>query len=230
MNALQMPSLPAISICFALVRCLPGVVEGVVTGRNLGFVAMLGVAVFVAAGVALHFLDTDLDPVEVYMSDYALGPYGWLMKTAFWAVGLGTVALGLGLRSTLAPGKRVTPSVVLVLVAGIGFLVVGSVDTDPYNATEGTTTGSIHLMSALILFICLVVSAWLLRGVFARDPNWTTFSRPALWFAVALTITFVIQFAGPLGAGLQQRIFVVVMMSWLALLGWQVAQRGATAT
>jgi hypothetical protein len=48
-----------------------------------------------------------------------------------------------------------------------------------------------------------------------------------LWFAVALTITFIVQFVGPWGSGLQQRIFVVVMMSWLALLGWRVSRVGA---
>ena len=196
-------------------------------GRYLGMVAMLGVAFFVVAGVALHFLDSALDPVEVYMSDYALGPYGWLMKSAFYAVGLGTLALGWGLRSTLAAGKRVTPAVVLVLLAGVGFLVAATFNTDPYDAVEETTSGSIHLLGALVLFLSLVISAWVLRGVFSRDPAWQAFATVTLWFAVALTITFIVQFVGPWGSGLQQRIFVVVMMSWLALLGWRVSRVGA---
>lgn len=194
-------------------------------GRYLGIVTLLGVAYFVVAGVALHLLDAALDPVEVYMSDYALGPYGWLMKSAFYGVGLGTLALGLGLRSTLAPGRRVTLSVVLVLVAGVGFLMVGTFNTDPYDAVEETTVGSIHLLSALVLFLCLVVSAWTLRGVFSRDAAWRSFATVTLLLAAALTVTFVIQFVGPWGAGLQQRVFVVVMMSWLALLGWRVYQQ-----
>jgi hypothetical membrane protein len=193
-------------------------------GRYLGMVGVLGVAYFVVAGIALHFLDSGLDPVKVYMSDYALGPYGWLMKSAFFGVGLGTIAIGLGLRATLETGKRVTPAVVLVMVAGIGFLVAGTFNTDPYDAVEATTSGSIHLLGALVLFLSLVVSAWLLRGVFSRDWRWLDFSRPTLWFAIALTATFVFMFVGPLGAGLDQRIFVVAVMSWLALLGWQVSQ------
>ena len=193
-------------------------------GRYLGIVAMLGVAYFVVAGVALHFLDSALDPVEVYMSDYALGPYGWLMKSAFFAVGLGTIAIGLGLRATLAAGKRVTPAVVLVIVAGIGFLVAGTFNTDPYDAVQETTSGSIHLLGALVLFLSLVISAWLLRGVFSRDRRWQGLTSTTLWFAIALTATFVFMFVGPLGAGLDQRIFVVVVMSWLAFLAWQVYQ------
>ena len=75
-----------------------------------------------------------------------------------------------------------------------------------------------------MLFLSLVISAWVLRGVFSRDPAWRAFATVTLWFAVALTITFVFQFVGPWGAGLQQRIFVVVMMTWLALLGWRVSR------
>lgn len=194
------------------------------SARILGSVAMLGVACFVVAGIALHLLEPGLDPIEVYMSDYALRSSGWLMTSAFYTVGLGTLALGWGLRLTLAPGKRRRPAVVLIMLAGIGFLVAATFKGDPYNAVEETMSGSIHLLGALILFLSLIISAWLLRGVFSRDPAWQRFSTVTLWFAIALTATFVFQFVGPVGAGLGQRIFVIVIMGWLALLGWRVSR------
>ncbi|NNE12073.1 MAG: DUF998 domain-containing protein, partial [Ilumatobacter sp.] len=39
--------------------------------------------------VVLHGVKADLDPVETYISDYAIGDNGWLMTTAFIIVGLG---------------------------------------------------------------------------------------------------------------------------------------------
>jgi len=194
-------------------------------GRYLGIMAILGVAYFVAAGVALHFLDSALDPAVVFMSDYALGPYGWLMRSAFVALGFGILACGLGLQSTLTRGKRVTPAVVLVIVAGVGILAAGAFNTDPYNAVEGTTLGTLHAVGSLLAFLSLIISAWLLRGVFSRDARWQGFSTATLGFAIAMTATFIFMSASVVGAGLGQRIFVVAIMSWLALLAWQVYQR-----
>lgn len=193
-------------------------------GRYLGIVATLGVAYFVVAGVALHFLDSALDPAVVFMSDYALGPYGWLMRSAFFAVGLGIVACGLGLQLTLTPGKRVTPAIILVIAAGVGILAAGAFNTNPYDAVEGTTAGTLHAVGSLLAFLSLIISAWLLRGVFSRDVRWQRISTTTLWLAIAMTATFIFMSANVVGAGLGQRIFVVAVMSWLAILAWQVYQ------
>ena len=199
------------------------------SGRRLGTVAMLGVGWFVAAFVALHFLDTDLSVTDAYGSDYALGEYGWLMRSAFLAAGVGTVAIGLGLRETLAPGKRVTASVILFLIAGVGFLVGGIFNTDPTGDTELSATGTVHVLASAVLFFSLLVSAWLVRGVFKRDPSWQWFSKAQLGFAVAYTAALIVSFATPEGGavGLTQRIGVAVMMAWLATLGWSIRKVGS---
>ena len=57
--------------------------------RQLGSIALISVAYSVVAVAALHVLDTDPDPVEHFIREYALGDYGWLMKSVFFAAGLG---------------------------------------------------------------------------------------------------------------------------------------------
>jgi hypothetical membrane protein len=192
---------------------------------------MLGVGWLVAALVALHFLDSDLSVTDTYTSDYALGDYGWLMRSAFFAVGVGTVAIGLGLRETLAPGKRVTASVVLFLIAGVAFLVGGIFNTDPTGVTDLSATGTVHVLASAVLFLSLLVSAWFLRGVFKRDPSWQWFSKAQLGFAVAYTAALIVSFATPEGGtvGLTQRIGIAVLMAWLATLGWSIRRVDSAA-
>jgi hypothetical membrane protein len=191
------------------------------SARQLGTVGMAGVVFWVASVVALHFLDSDLDVANTYVSDYALGDYGWLMQLAFVVVGIATAAIGWGLRLSLASGKRVTASVVLVLVAGIGFVVSGIFKTDPTGVDDLTTAGTIHLLSAVVLFLSLIISAWMLRGVFKRDESWRSVSPVALGFAVALTLLFLVSFGTPSdgAVGLTQRLFAGVIMIWLFVLG-----------
>jgi hypothetical membrane protein len=193
---------------------------------------MASVSFWVIAVIALHFLDSDIAAADTYVSDYALGDYGWLMRAAFVVVGIGTIAIGWGLRVTLAPGKRVTGSVVLVLLAGVGFILAGIFNTDPTGETDLTAAGTIHLLSALVLFLCLIISAWMLRGVFKRGEAWAPFSIIALLFAIALTVTFLVSFLtgedGPVG--LTQRIFAGVIMIWLFVLGWNIRRIGTQQT
>lgn len=168
------------------------------------------------ANLLLHVLDPELSMVNNVTSEYALGDYGWLKRAAEFANGVGVIAIALGLRATLSPGKRVTASWVLMLVAGIGFFVSGVFVTDETGAEDVTLSGLIHvLFGFLVTVISLLLAAWMLRGVFARDDGWRHFQRAQHWFAVALSIAFVgnIALAGA-APGLAQRALIVVVASW----------------
>ena len=193
---------------------------------------MGGVGYFVLAVLALHFLHPDLSVMDDQMSYYALEEFGWLMRSAFAAVGIGTIAIGWGLNRTLEPGKRVKASVVMVLIAGVAFVLAGVFNSDPIGETEMSTVGTVHGVASLVVFVFLLIAAWMLRGVFSRDESWRGFARTQLWLAVALTVTFFVVFATPEdgSGGLTQRVFVAVMMTWLALLGWRIREVGASHT
>jgi hypothetical protein len=150
------------------------------------------------------------------------------MQSAFFGAGVGTIAIALGLRKTLAPGKRVTASVVLLLLAGIGFLVA-VFKTDPKGVTDLTTAGTLHVLGSMAIFFPLLITAWMVRGVFKRDPIWESFAKTQLWFAIAYTVTMFVNFGTPEDgpAGLTQRIFVPVMMAWLFTLAWSVRRNSS---
>jgi len=196
-----------------------------VSARQYGTIGIVGVSVFLLVNVALHFLDPDLSVVDAVLSDYALGDYGWLSRAADFAAAVGLIAIALGLRSTLAPGKRATASWVLILLAGFGFIVSGLFDTDGTEATEFTTRGTIHIVGSMVSILGLIVTAWLLRGVFSRDDCYRYLSRTQLWFAVLISVAAValILLSGR-ADGLAQRALVIVMVTWWLVLAVNVRQ------
>ena len=64
---------------------------------SIATVALVGIAYFVVIIVALHVLRPDLNPIQRPTSEYAVGPYGWLMTSAFFSMSVASWALVFGL-------------------------------------------------------------------------------------------------------------------------------------
>lgn len=191
------------------------------TARRYGVIGIVGVSGWVLANLLLHVLDPELSVADNVMSEYALGDYGWLSRASAFANAVGVVAIALGLRATLSPGKRVTASWVLMLVAGVGFFGDVVFVTDAMDSEEMTVSGGIHILSFLVTIVSLLVAAWMLRGVFARDVGWRHFQRAQHWFAVAISLAFVGNIAlGGTAPGVAQRALAVVLASWWLALAW----------
>lgn len=181
-------------------------------------VGLMGAGVFALALVVLHILDSDLSVVEEYLSVYALGDYGWLSRAANLAMGLGVIAVALGLRATLREGKRVAASWILILIAGVGFIISGIFDTDPTSTVESTTGGALHDLGGYISMLSIMIATWLLRGAFKRDVNYSDMYRTQTWFALLMTSALVALMAFESILGLTQRVFVAVVVAWLIIL------------
>ncbi len=202
------------------------------TAKRYGLIGIGGVVVWVVANLVLHLLDPELSVVGNTTSEYALGDHGWLKRAAEFANGAGVIAIALGLRATLSPGRRVTASWVLMLVAGVGFFVSGVFVTDETGAEDVTLSGSIHLIFGfLVTVVCLLVAAWMLRGVFARDDGWRQFQRAEHRFAVAFSIAVVGNIAlAEAAPGLAQRVLIVVVASWWLALAVNIMRASEVRT
>ncbi len=88
--------------------------------KALGTVGIIGVLIwFPLIPFFVHFVQPELNPIARFISDYANGRLGWLIKLGFLAGGVGTVAIAVGMQRSLAPGKRVGASVVLMTLVGL---------------------------------------------------------------------------------------------------------------
>lgn len=206
------------------------------TTRQLGLAGVTGVTGVVSFAVAfgaMHFIQPDLDPIESWGSHYAFGRGGWVMRLGFILAGMGTLSLTLGLRKSMAAGKRKGLSTVLMGLVGVGFVGSGLFNADPIledGTTAYTTEGSLHVLAGMILFISLIVASFVLVGVFARDPRWHPSARTARAFAWSTLIGLVatitaseVTVPGSGGiTGLVQRVFVATVLTWLVILGWRV--------
>lgn len=194
------------------------------TPKQYGTVGVVGVGAFALALAALHLLEPDLSVVDEYLSVYALGDYGWLSRAADLAMGFGIIAIALGLRETLAEGKRATATWVLILIAGLGFIVSGIFDTDPTNTAEATTSGAIHDLGGYISMFSLMIATWLLRGVFKRDSRHHPLARTQHWFAILMTAALLAFVASEPILGLTQRALVITVAAWLIVLAAYIRQ------
>lgn len=196
------------------------------TTRQYRTAGVMGVGAFAMALIALHILDSDLNIAEEYLSVYALGDYGWLSRTANVAMGLGVVAVALELRATITEGKRVAASWILIMSAGVGFVISGMFDTDPTNTAESTIGGALHDLGGYISMLSLMIATWLLRGVFKRDVTYSDMYRTQTWFALLMTIGLIGLMAFESIPGLTQRVFVAVVVAWLITLASNVRSTG----
>src|SRR5262245_9918970 len=66
----------------------------------LGGFALAGIGGFVASVLALHRLQPCLNPLDQAVSYYVHGPHGWLLTLGLLGLGLGSLALTVGVTPT----------------------------------------------------------------------------------------------------------------------------------
>ncbi len=172
---------------------------------QLEFLANLGVVgpVFYAVAIlALHFLrPQDIVLYGNVMSAYSIGPYGGLSIAAFIGLGLGALALSLGLRRGVRSSRVLLVGAVLVGLFGIGWIMAGIFRFAPDVASieplirgdaPPTTSGIIHGVAGFGSFACIFAGMIVLSRAFKRDDRWRSFGIPSLVFGLLMLVLFAI--------------------------------------
>jgi hypothetical membrane protein len=167
--------------------------------------------------------------------------YAWIMITGFVLLGVGTVALAVGLVSTLRYASAVIGSV-LLMVAGIGLVVVGLARNDcstelpacaaRVDAGEVSLHHQVHDNVSLIMFLALIAAALVCAWAFGRDDHWRhlrVYSVATGVFGFALLVLYVIEPAVTWN-GFVQRIFVSVLFVWIAIVGFRLSRLNVAQT
>lgn len=185
--------------------------------------ALLGIASFTLAVVALHFLRTDHDPTQRFISEYAVGPYGALMTAAFCALGSGSAALILGLVVGVGHEGTSIGGLVLLGIWSLGVFLAAAFPIDVFVGLR-TIAGAIHGFSALVAFCSLVAAVIAFSRRLKLDDSWRSSGRVLGAFAILCPGAFAFYFAGSsMGiVGLTQRVFFLVILSWLSFVAWKL--------
>jgi hypothetical protein len=193
------------------------------TGRDrriswFALATIVGVLYFITAVAVLHALRPDLNPVTHAVSNYAVGPFAFLMISAFFVLAFSEFALAQGLARVLAKSGRVTTSIVLLNLAAFGLIVTGIFRSDVNVPRPPASPGAVvHWTAAGISFLSLMIAIFLLTGCFKRDVQWQPMYR--LSYAWLVAIVLALTGYGTLSlvdwTGIGERIFLATCILWL---------------
>ncbi|HEY9127726.1 MAG TPA: DUF998 domain-containing protein [Acidobacteriaceae bacterium] len=170
----------------------------------------------VLALLLLHVLRPDYAPTHHFISDYAVGRYGWVMTTWFLAMSYGCLMLVLGLVRSGPTSVAARIGTCLLGVASIGLVVSAIFPTDVQSPQ--TRAGHIHDMSFLVNIGSIFLAIVLLSLSFGSQPRWRPYRRTALTLAGLVVLAVVLQFLTlHKGApyGLANRLAVTMLLAWL---------------
>jgi hypothetical membrane protein len=164
-------------------------------------------AYFVIVLVVLHILEPEFDPRFRFMSEYALGDYGWLMTTTFFALGLAPFVAAVGLRDVHQSSRSARIGLGLLVVAGI-FIWLAGIFKDSIP----------HLLAGVVVFPSTTMAVLLLSWTFRQAAGWHNIYRVTLFIAIGMLATFLSMAADVGMPGLQQRVFIFLFLLWLSIV------------
>ena len=194
----------------------------------------MGSAAAVAGLIAvLHLVKPELDPSWRFLSEYSLGPNGWLMKLSLFAWAVGCVALFVALgRDTETWRARIGRW--LLLVVGVALVAAGLFDQDPATArpAEFTQHGQLHALASMIGIPGTPVVAMLLSAD-RRGGRTVTILANLTWICLALMVAYIawaLPRAGGFGPGVHagwlNRLVVVSYLAWQFALARRLSRPG----
>jgi hypothetical protein len=164
-------------------------------------------AYFVIVLIFLHILEPEFDPRFRFMSEYALGDYGWLMTTTFVVLGLAAFVAAVGLRDLHQWSRSGS--------LGLGLLLVGAI----FVWLAGIFKDSLpHLLASVVALPSIVMAVLLLSWTFRRAMGWQTIYLVTLFIALGMLTMFLLMVADVGMPGLQQRVFIFLFLLWLLIV------------
>ena len=195
--------------------------------------------------IALIFLRPDLAPSWHTISEWAIGPYGWLMSAAFLISALSYASLFSMLRSQVhgIPGRI---GLCILLACVIGATGVGIFTTDPMPIHPPLSIrGTLHVIFGTSQLVLLPFAALLINFALARkNETWHHARRILIWTAglplfgflcFALYTAILVAPLGPgaygpgVNVGWPPRLAFFTYMVWVVTLGYEAIRCGRRA-
>ncbi len=155
----------------------------------------MGAIGFVTLLVLLHFINSSVNPIWQPISEYALGTAGWLMKIAFFLLGISFLFIGLFIFKNLPKlGSKI--GAILLILAAIGNFLAGIFNTDPISTLpeKVSISGQVHnsaagLLGLMLLSTIFITFQFAKQGVLRPYKKTMLFITTILWaFEIILII------------------------------------------
>lgn len=202
-------------------------------GAIFALITIVGIILYVIIDVIAQVLPPHYSAIRQPESDLAVGPYGWLMTINFLIRGLLSFALIAGLVKGTTAAARSRAGLILLGIWAAGTLLLALFPTD-LAGERVTRHGAIHLLVAVIAFLCAAVGEIMISRRFAADAAWRSFSRPALTLAVLTLIACLLTLGGGIIPGLKhvpgltERLFLGLALLWMLVVALRLRSLPAT--
>lgn len=180
-------------------------------------VALAGLLSSLVSVTVLHVVRTDLPPVSHRLSEYANGPFGWMMATTFVALGCALVALAwLWAGSSRDKNGWILPGIAVLAAAGAVLSAV-------FETGGSATSETIHSRASAFATIAIVVLALAYSMPIALPQ------RPVVSDSVSRGLTMIAVVLVGISSllhetrwtGLGQRALWLVLIAWLVRTTWR---------
>ena len=191
---------------------------------QLAGLAILGQVILLASAWLLPLV-SEYSLASDYISELALGRYGFIQTFASLVAGAGTLGLAYAIRQLTKGTWGSFAGPLLVGVFGLGAILVALLPTDRVDTLMDvwtqSTTGMIHTFVSVISFPGMIIGMFILTRTFGLLPAWRSLMRVSVFFPAGSLGLLVLQGPGPLG-GLLQRLLVTVICGWIILVALRV--------
>ena len=194
--------------------------ESELLSRSLFFATIIGIILYVVLDAVVQVLPPHYSPISQAESDLAVGPYGYIMAINFVNRGVLSILFVVAVYNSLPISGRPKFRTGLALISfwGAGALVLSVFPTD-LSGNPVTVHGAIHLIAALIAFICGAFGILLLSLRFRPVASLQSIRKYVLPISV---IAVILCFATFLGlntrfGGLIEWLFLGSVLLWILI-------------
>ena len=206
------------------------------TNNSLLNWSFLSSILFIVLLVLLHFINPTLDPSWNFISEYEVGPWGWLMQMAFLSLSLSCIFMVMALWNKLNVLGKI--GFIMLLLSAIGMIIAAIFKTDPLNTAPRfqTQAGKLHQMGAMLDQIPF--AAILITIALFKKKDWKLHKGLLLLLLALLWFGFV-YFVGSVKAnfpadgkfgpnvlvGWQNRLMILTQALWLASIAYMITSK-----
>jgi hypothetical protein len=196
----------------------------------LAVLAMVGQIILLASAWLLPVV-SEYSLIGDNISELALGRYGFVQMAAFLIAGMGTMGLAVAIRALTTGSWGSFTGSLLIGIYGAGAILAVIFPTDrvdsPADLGSLSPTGTIHVIVAVVSFICAIVGMFVLTWTFRRAVRWRSLLPWSVLFPAGALSLIIVQTQGPL-VGLLQRLLVTIISTWLILVAFRVRSIAAS--
>jgi hypothetical protein len=165
--------------------------------------------------VAMHVLEPEFSPIRVPMSAYVSGAYGGWMTSSFFALAIALFAAALGLVTALRRNLLTWAAFLFFFIAALGVALGGLFP----GVIHRPSSLHLHAIGSVLAFPSMTIGTFLFSVSLCFDRR--RISIATLILATGMLIIHLLRFTRPIPdtAGLMQRIFFLLFVPWLILIG-----------